>query len=149
MSKAEIAQADRNAASALVASGAPGLGNGNKVIAAEIKGKLHDDYLVVQAFARHRIASSPAGDAALRKALRGARDALLTVGNDYPGSSCQQWCADKARETWNAINPWAHCPSTHCERAQECRSVNECSAERSALATPPSVPAQDQKGEEG
>ena len=86
-----------------------------------------------------------AGDAELRKALRDARDALLAVGNDYPGSSCQQWCTDKAREAWNALKPWTYCPSTHCERTHECRSINECSAERSTLATPPS---QDQKGEE-
>ncbi|WDA37826.1 hypothetical protein [Sphingobium sp. YC-XJ3] len=80
-------------------------------------------------------ASSGAGDD-LRKALKEARDALLTVGNDYPGSSCQRWCTDKARDAWNALQPWKHCPSTHCERAQECRSVNECSAEGATLTTP-------------
>jgi hypothetical protein len=24
--------------------------------------------------------------------------------------------------------PWKRCPSTHCERAQECRSPSECAA---------------------
>lgn len=64
----------------------------------------------------------------LRQALRKARDYLLEVGNDYPGSSCQKWCTEKAQEVWNSVEPWRHCPSTHCERAKECRSVNECSA---------------------
>lgn len=64
----------------------------------------------------------------LREALGRARDYLLEVGNDYPGSSCQKWCTEKAMEVWNSVEPWRHCPSTHCERAKECRSVNECSA---------------------
>jgi hypothetical protein len=51
-----VTDEDRQAAAALVRTGAPGLGNGNgnKAIASEIVGKLHDDYAVVQAFARHR-----------------------------------------------------------------------------------------------
>jgi hypothetical protein len=53
-----VTQADRDAAAFLVKCGAPGLGNGNKVMASEIVGKLHDNYEVAQAFARHRIASA-------------------------------------------------------------------------------------------
>lgn len=78
-------------------------------------------------------------------ALLQARNDLLEVGNDYPGSSCQQWCAERAANAWNALKPWRHCPSTHCERAQECRSVNECSAEKSttrAALTPTTDEAQ-------
>lgn len=78
----------------------------------------------------------PAGGEALREALRRARDYLLEVGNDYPGSSCQKWCAEKATEIWNTLKPWEHCPSTHCERAQQCRSPNECSANTAALKGP-------------
>ena len=62
-----VEQIDRDAAADVVRYGAPGLGNGNTIIAAEIKGKLHDNYAVVQAFARHRLeahASTAAEDAA-------------------------------------------------------------------------------------
>ncbi len=61
-----------------------------------------------------------------------ARNDLLAVANDYPGSSCQKWCTERAAQAWAVLKPWQSCPSTHCERAQECRSVNECSAEKSA-----------------
>lgn len=37
--------------------------------------------------------------------------------------------AVKADE-WQKRQPWARCPSTHCERSQECRSPNECSASK-------------------
>jgi len=89
----------------------------------------------------HTIFATPASDVvaggeALREALRRARDYLLEVGNDYPGSSCQKWCAEKATEIWNTLKPWEHCPSTHCERAQQCRSPNECSANTAALKGP-------------
>jgi hypothetical protein len=51
---ATVEQTDRDAAAQLVRLGCPGLSNGNKVVASEIKGGLHDNYLVVQTFARHR-----------------------------------------------------------------------------------------------
>ena len=70
----------------------------------------------------------------LREAIIQGRDDLLAVGNDYPGSSCQKWCADAATRLWGALEPWKNCPSTHCERSEECRSVNECSANRTTLA---------------
>jgi hypothetical protein len=54
LERCPVTDEDRQAAAALVRTGAPGLGNGNKVIASEIVGKLHDDYAIVQAFARHR-----------------------------------------------------------------------------------------------
>lgn len=57
-----VTQADRDAAARLVRQGCPGLSNGNKVIADEIKGGLHDDYYVVQTIAKHRLdaqSSSP------------------------------------------------------------------------------------------
>ena len=69
----------------------------------------------------------------LREALATAKNDLLTVGNDYPGSSCQKWCTERALAAWNVLEPWKHCPSTHCERSQECRAPNECSATRAAL----------------
>lgn len=50
----EVEQCDRDAAADLARSGAPGLGNGNRVVASEIKGGLHDDYHLVQALAKHR-----------------------------------------------------------------------------------------------
>lgn len=52
-----VTQMDRDAAAEIVRIGAPGLGNGNKVIAGEIKGGLHDAYAVVQTFARHRLST--------------------------------------------------------------------------------------------
>lgn len=93
-----------------------------------------------QAFARHREAAeaaSKAREAALVEALVAAKNDLLAVGNDYPGSSCQKWCAERALAAWNVLEPWKHCPSTHCERSQECRSPNECSATRAALTKEP------------
>lgn len=51
----EVIQADRDAAALVACAGSPGLGNGNKAIGDEIKGGLHDGYLLIQAFARHRI----------------------------------------------------------------------------------------------
>jgi len=69
----------------------------------------------------------------LREALGNARTDLLEVGNDYPGSSCQKWCTERAAAAWNILKPWEHCPSTHCERAQECRSINDCAAEKRTL----------------
>ena len=77
--------------------------------------------------------SHPADHAGLVEALVRAKNDLLEVGNDYPGSSCQKWCTERAAAAWNVLTPWKHCPSTHCERAQECRSVNECSAEKRTL----------------
>lgn len=50
-----VEQCDRDVAAAIVRKGNPGVGDGNKVIGNEIKGKLHDDYAIVQAFARHRL----------------------------------------------------------------------------------------------
>jgi hypothetical protein len=47
----EVSQSARKTASEIVRRGAPGLGNGNKVIAGEIKYGLHDDYFIVQAIA--------------------------------------------------------------------------------------------------
>jgi hypothetical protein len=82
-----------------------------------------------------------------REALRQAVQDLLTVGNDYPGSSCQQWCTERARAAWSVLEPWRHCPSTHCERRQECSSVNECSASAAAIRSRPS-PAQVADGGE-
>lgn len=35
--------------------------------------------------------------------------------------------ADAAREAVYNPGDWRICPSTHCERAQECRSPHECS----------------------
>ncbi len=58
----EITQVDRDAAAKITRAGAPGLGNGNKVMAGEIKGGLHDTYTLVQAFARHRLATLPPQD---------------------------------------------------------------------------------------
>lgn len=78
------------------------------------------------------------------EALRQARDDLLAVGNDYPGSSCQKWCTERAKAAWDTLRPWEHCPSTHCERTQECRSVNECSANKSTVAALQAQPAQAQ-----
>ena len=77
--------------------------------------------------------SRPADHAGLVDALVRAKNDLLEVGNDYPGSSCQKWCTERAAAAWSVLKPWEHCPSTHCERAQECRSVNECSAEKRTL----------------
>lgn len=34
----------------------------------------------------------------LRRQVRRAAEHLRTVGNDYPGSSCQAWCEARARE---------------------------------------------------
>jgi hypothetical protein len=45
-----VSKEAREAAAAIVESGCPGLGNGNKVVADEIRGGLHDDYAIVQAF---------------------------------------------------------------------------------------------------
>jgi hypothetical protein len=43
----------------------------------------------------------------------------------HSGEECQRI----ARAALTADDdPWNRCPSTHCERAQECRSPNECSA---------------------
>jgi len=80
-----------------------------------------------------KVASLEADKAALVGALVHARNDLLEVGNDYPGSSCQKWCTERATAAWGAIKPWQSCPSTHCERSRECRSVNECSAEKRTL----------------
>lgn len=55
---ADVTQADRDMAAYLVRIGAPGCGNGNKVIASGIKGGLHDSYEVVQVFARHRLTTA-------------------------------------------------------------------------------------------
>lgn len=79
------------------------------------------------------------------EALRQARDDLLAVGNDYPGSSCQKWCTERAKAAWDTLRPWEHCPSTHCERTQECRSVNECSANKSTVAALQAQPAPAQQ----
>lgn len=51
-----VIQLDRINAAKIVRIGFPGGGNGNKVIADEIVDGMHDQYEVVQAFARHRIA---------------------------------------------------------------------------------------------
>lgn len=90
-----VEQVDRDAAAAIVRKGNPGVGNGNKVIASEIKGKLHDDYAIVQAFARHRLTHQPdrAAVEALREALETKRDYVSDVANGHvfhPG------CADEA-----------------------------------------------------
>lgn len=42
--------------------------------------------------------------------------------------------AVKADE-WENRQPWANCPSTHCERSQECRSPSECSGLRTLQAS--------------
>ncbi len=43
----------------------------------------------------------------------------------------------KAREALQTIattEPWQRCPSTHCERSQECRSPSECSGTGRGIA---------------
>ena len=55
---ATVIQADRLVASEIVRYGAPGVGNGNTIIASEIKGGLHDNYAIVQEVASHREAST-------------------------------------------------------------------------------------------
>lgn len=104
--------------------------------------------LTVQAFAAAEQRGHAQADAELVAALYEARNDLLEVGNDYPGSSCQKWCTERAASAWSALKPWQHCPSTHCERTQECRSVNECSAEKSttrAALSPPRVREADEE----
>lgn len=49
-----VTQADRIIAAEIVRYGAPGVGNGNKVISDEIRGGLHDGYMIVQAIASLR-----------------------------------------------------------------------------------------------
>jgi hypothetical protein len=39
----------------------------------------------------------------LTQAISRAVDDLETVGNDYPGSSCQQWCSERAAAAWAQI----------------------------------------------
>jgi len=60
-----VIQDDREAAAEIVRCGAPGTGNGNTVIANEIKGGLHDSYHIVQIIARHRQAHTPYREAGL------------------------------------------------------------------------------------
>ena len=72
----------------------------------------------------------------LREAIYGACLALRAVGDDYPGSSCQTWCHAEAAKAWQAMGAWVNCPSTHCERSQECRSPSECSAASATLTKP-------------
>jgi hypothetical protein len=49
---------------------------------------------------QHGASAYDAADALerLERALTSACDALRTVGDDYPGSSCQQWCHAAANE---------------------------------------------------
>ena len=53
----EVTRADRKVAAALARGGFPGF-QGNKIIATEIMGKLHDGYFLVQEIARHRLTSA-------------------------------------------------------------------------------------------
>lgn len=48
----------------------------------------------------------------------------LKRGHDH-GSAA--FAADQWEKRKDAKR-WSRCPSTHCERAQECRSPHECSA---------------------
>ena len=53
----------------------------------------------------------------------------LSRGEDH-GSAA--YAADQWEKRQHA-NRWKECPSTHCERRQECASPNECSAAAAAL----------------
>lgn len=44
----------------------------------------------------------------LEKALAHAVEALRTVGNDYPGSSCQQWCNQMAESALDIAKGGSH-----------------------------------------
>ena len=39
----------------------------------------------------------------LAEELKAARDALVEVGNDYPGSTCQRWCCERAARANKAL----------------------------------------------
>ena len=103
----EVTQADREAAASLYLEqqGAP-LSAWDHGAANDLRSGECDDELSIQAFARHRLASTQplaeqlaerdATIARLRAALRLAADDLQTVGDDYPGSSCQKWCRERA-----------------------------------------------------
>lgn len=39
----------------------------------------------------------------LRKANRILKDALQEVGDDYPGSSCQEWCQQQVKHARKAL----------------------------------------------
>lgn len=53
--------------------------------------------------------------AELEAALRQAIEDLRTVGNDYPGSSCQIWCTQAAKAHESALGASASAPVAHCE----------------------------------
>jgi hypothetical protein len=46
-----------------------------------------------------------------RAALKKAATDLQTVGDDYPGSSCQQWCRSRAREARELLDAEPDLPS--------------------------------------
>ena len=50
----------------------------------------------------------------------------LSKGEDHGSAAfaADQW------EKRQRANRWKNCPSTHCERSQECRSPHECCASK-------------------
>ena len=76
----EVTRADRKVAAALARGGFPGF-QGNKIIATEIMGKLHDGYFLVQEIARHRLTSAATlqSQCDRYRELEAAAKRLLTV----------------------------------------------------------------------
>lgn len=66
---------------------------------------------VVKAFARHRLAAVAEKVAEIErlKAANGIlEDALQEVGDDYPGSSCQEWCRQQVKQARAALKEPSH-----------------------------------------
>lgn len=64
----------------------------------------------------------------------------LKQGHDH-GSAA--YVADQWEKRQDPMR-WSRCPSTHCERSQECRSPNECSAK---LNRPDPTPTLKREGQ--
>jgi hypothetical protein len=98
----KVIQDDRDAASEIVRWGAPGLSNGNATAADEIKGGLHDNYAIVKAFARHRLAAELEEEQAEVKRLREAVDCALKC----TPSIAYSMSAPKGQIVYDCGDPW-------------------------------------------
>lgn len=68
-----------------------------------------------------------------------------SVFNHYKAKGCDPSDAAHRADQWEKRQDgarWSRCPSTHCERRQECSSPNECSAKH----RPPPLPTTQQRG---